>query len=579
MSLPGERLIELSPLPMVQAVQLFRSRATVDHTFDVGLIADIVERVDRVPLAIELAAARTISMDAQDLCDALLDPLSALDAPGASGRQGTLRRTIAWSWDLLSPQEQHALAQISLFQAKFRPSWAVRLVGTASVLHGLREKALLRWHPHAPGFLVLYAAVRTLALERLMSSGQLDRTRRRYHEIVFDVAGSPYDEPYGWSWANVKHLADLEHDLRAISRIDDAAVAVRAALLLDVQLAATGGESLRTQLSSNAVRHLDDIPDELAVELLTRLAVTSHGRGEREEAKRRLHAAVKRSRTSLDPEVAQSLSVAHAQLVLRTDPVVARRHLQAARSQAIDLGDPERVAMTWFLEGHLLEQLKDLVGAATAFAQAARISATTAVPVVEPVARYNLAFLALQQGDHDVADAEIQLGLRRLEARGDERAELARGFLVLLAQDRGDLLTAERLARACMAFGDAGHQRGVQGEDRFVHANVLHELGRLDEAHDRYSQAIEHYVAVGRGRDIAVTNGMMAIMEARRQRGGVARVHLREAEPGLVDGDPDALLVLEAARAAIDDQPIDALIEAKATSFIARLLLRCLGAL
>jgi predicted ATPase/DNA-binding SARP family transcriptional activator len=122
-----EQLIAVPPLDLADAaVELFTERASAaSQVFDgVGDRDDVVEicrRLDGVPLAIELAAARIRSLSPADLVERLDDRLRLLSGGrrGSVERHRTLRATIQWSYDLLSPEEQLLFQRLSIFAGPF----------------------------------------------------------------------------------------------------------------------------------------------------------------------------------------------------------------------------------------------------------------------------------------------------------------------------------------------------------------------------------------------------------------------------------------------------------------------------
>ena len=122
-----ERLVAVAPLePTGPGAELFNERASaVSHIFDPHAsrrdVEEICRRLDGVPLAIELAAARTTSLTPADLLGRLDDHLRLLVAGPRTGaeRHRTLRATIKWSYDLLSPPEQRLFQQLSIFVGPF----------------------------------------------------------------------------------------------------------------------------------------------------------------------------------------------------------------------------------------------------------------------------------------------------------------------------------------------------------------------------------------------------------------------------------------------------------------------------
>ena len=123
----GEQLIAVTPLnPTDAGVELFNERATAaSHTFDPVLhredVEEICRRLDGVPLAIELAAARTTSLAPADLVERLDDRLRLLSGGRRTTveRHRTLRATIQWSYDLLTHSEQQLFQRLSIFAGPF----------------------------------------------------------------------------------------------------------------------------------------------------------------------------------------------------------------------------------------------------------------------------------------------------------------------------------------------------------------------------------------------------------------------------------------------------------------------------
>jgi predicted ATPase len=160
----GETSFELSPLRLPRAgedirasdaVRLLVNRARgIRYDWDARpeVMAEIVTRLDGIPLAIELAAARLAVMSAEQVRDRLrhrFDLLATRHA-GTPERQRALRNTIDWSWDLLDQDEQSLLAELSVFSGGFELQTVEALVGreesranAATILEALRHKSLL----------------------------------------------------------------------------------------------------------------------------------------------------------------------------------------------------------------------------------------------------------------------------------------------------------------------------------------------------------------------------------------------------------------------------------------------------
>jgi len=141
----GEHEYLLDPLPEVDAVALFRQRAFVTEPDEA--VHEICRRLDGLPLAIELAAARTRVLPPDQLLERLERALPILtggrrDAPQ---RQRTLRATIEWSYDLLSPEEQWLFARLGVFAGSLTVESAETVCDTElDTLEALVEHSLVR---------------------------------------------------------------------------------------------------------------------------------------------------------------------------------------------------------------------------------------------------------------------------------------------------------------------------------------------------------------------------------------------------------------------------------------------------
>jgi non-specific serine/threonine protein kinase len=205
MSLPDPECIEpLYLLSQYEAVELFTERArAVKPDFvlteeDACAVAEICVRLDGLPLAIELAAARSKLLTPQMMCQRLESRLGALtggprDLPA---RQRTLRGAIDWSYDLLEPVEKTLFARLSVFQGG-RSVEAVEAVcsrGLAiDVLEGLESllnKSLLRQEVGLGGDtrFVMLEMIHEYAREWLEESGEAEDLRRRHAEYYLELA-------------------------------------------------------------------------------------------------------------------------------------------------------------------------------------------------------------------------------------------------------------------------------------------------------------------------------------------------------------------------------------------------------
>jgi predicted ATPase len=172
LALAGEHVIPVDPLERTDAVDLFvaRAEAAGATALDAGAVAKLCQRLDDLPLAIALAAARTPALPPELLLERLVDRLDLLrGARDAEDRQRTLTATIGWSYDLLSNEEKRSFRNLSLFLGGASLE-AVEEVAEAELddLASLVAKSLVRVlsTPHGPRYWML-ETIRDFAVARL----------------------------------------------------------------------------------------------------------------------------------------------------------------------------------------------------------------------------------------------------------------------------------------------------------------------------------------------------------------------------------------------------------------------------
>jgi predicted ATPase/DNA-binding SARP family transcriptional activator len=198
----GETLWAVPPLSRADAIQLFAERAEAVGGLipeDEGdALVDLCARLDGMPLAIELAAARSRSLPVEQLADRLDDRFRLLTggARTALPRQQTLRAVVEWSYDLLFSDEQQVFDRFAVFAgaASLEAAEAVCAGGTvepvdvADLLARLVDKSLLEVERRDGQ--ARYRQLQTLALygrERLAASEDAQATRQRHAEHFLDL--------------------------------------------------------------------------------------------------------------------------------------------------------------------------------------------------------------------------------------------------------------------------------------------------------------------------------------------------------------------------------------------------------
>jgi predicted ATPase/class 3 adenylate cyclase len=220
-------------LDRYESVRLFVTRArAVKPAFrltddNAAAVAGIVVRLQGMPLAIELAAARIKLLPPESILERLRDQLATLGggARDLPERQQTLRGAIAWSYDLLEEPARRLLRQLSVFAAGCSLEMAEAICGPASelgldVLDGIEalvDQSLLRAEEVAgqPRFRML-ETIRAFSAEQLSASGEADTICERHARAFLALAEEAAAELPGSDQRGWLDRLDVEHDnLRA----------------------------------------------------------------------------------------------------------------------------------------------------------------------------------------------------------------------------------------------------------------------------------------------------------------------------------------------------------------------------
>jgi non-specific serine/threonine protein kinase len=224
----GEEILRVPPLSLPgpsarasEAVRLFRDRArAADRAFRLTeettpAVVEICRRLDGIPLALELAAARIATFSAPELADRLDERYRLLAAPGEPlPHHRTLQATVGWSVDLLTPDERTMLSHLGVFAGTFTLTAAVEVChggpiaadDVPALLARLVDRSLvLREGRRAPGRYRILETVRTFACEPAGHALHLAHLRWCAHLVATD----------GGTTAWVEQVADALDDIRA----------------------------------------------------------------------------------------------------------------------------------------------------------------------------------------------------------------------------------------------------------------------------------------------------------------------------------------------------------------------------
>jgi predicted ATPase/class 3 adenylate cyclase len=577
--LPGEQVLPLEPLPLdVEAVELFELRARAQRPgFTVNDdnrrdVREIVRMLDGLPLAIELAAARIRIMSPARLVERLRDRFKLLaGARGASGRQATLRRAIDWSWDLLEPWEQAALAQCSIFEGGFTLEAAEAVLDLTEwpeaapvmdVVQALVDKCLLRtWFPSGrrrhdidEPYFGMYISIHEYASEKLHAMGP-DRslaTERRHGEY-FARHGSDEAIESLHVFGGIERRRELALDIdnlvaacRRAARRNDAEVAVStyraAAEVFDLQ----GPFRLAVELGA-AMLALPgaDAPQRGIVLLASGRAVRRIGRTD--DAASQVEAALTAARES-GREVDETTALLALGIL---------RHEQGRSTEGLGLlkagiALAQRIGHRR-LEGDGLDKLGcidapqgRLDEARTSFESALAIQREIGDRRAEAIATLHLGNISREFGRLDDAAALYEKARdigREIGSRRDESSASRAMALILLDQKRVD--EAQALCEAALAINREVGLRSEEGSILELQAGALSDSGRLEEALPRYAQALNLHRELGNRHREGVTLAGFGDALARRGRLSEARRAFRDGEALLREtGDRMMLAVL-----------------------------------
>jgi predicted ATPase/class 3 adenylate cyclase len=209
----GEHVYPLEPLELKSAVTMFVERAAAagrELEAD-GTVAQICVRLDCLPLALELAAARARLLEPESMLGRLERSLSVLTRGSADApeRQQTLRATIEWSHDLLQEDARVLLRRLSVFAGGFSLDAAEQAAGgDLDALEELVDLSLLK--AREGGRFLMLETIREFAAEQLVESGEEAALKRAHADFVVELAEAA--EPHLRGSGQEKWLRAIDDD-------------------------------------------------------------------------------------------------------------------------------------------------------------------------------------------------------------------------------------------------------------------------------------------------------------------------------------------------------------------------------
>lgn len=456
--LSGEYDIPVAPLELADstsdggapspAMQLFVARArAVNPDFDLDEenappVAAICARLDGLPLALELAAARISALTPQALLDRLERRLPLLtggprDLPD---RLRTMRDAIAWSYDLLDEQERSLFRRLAVFVGGFDLEGAGAVAGGDAVetldrVTSLVEKSLLRQLADPvggePRFLMLQT-IREFGLEELAISGEEAEIRAAYAGFFLALAEESHDRLFAPGYERVLARLDAEHDN------------IRAALTWALASGAT-------ETGLRLARALDNY-------------WTLHGHFR--EGRRWLDAVLSADESAPSPVRVRALLSIGWLARSQDDSVAAEPYLTEALETAETLGDFEGHVVALQSLGQVCLQQGDLTGAAVRTEESLSLALADTGSLGSDshfvsLVYANLGQIAMAGGDVVTAEQHLTEALRRQRQLGFAwgLGDTLR-YLGDLARDRGDYDTAQSAYRESLDLAnDHGDRR------------------------------------------------------------------------------------------------------------------------
>ncbi|GAB4207598.1 MAG: hypothetical protein OHK0022_36070 [Roseiflexaceae bacterium] len=430
--LPPERLVEFP------AVRLFVERAqAIKHGFALSeanaqAVAEICARLDGLPLAIELAAMRINLLSPEQIRNALDDRLAVLTGGARDWpeRQQTLRSALAWSYDLLSPEEQQTFRRLAVFANGFSLEAVAAVCSSTQepatlldagpavtlplldLIASLIDKSLLLRHSgnDQEYRFTMLETIRAYALEQLHASGEERTVRARHAAYYLALAEAAKPEFYG------------EHQRAWVERVAAEQDNLRAAL----KWAKDQGEQ------------------ELLWRLVDPMANFWRIHGNLSEGRAWVDLVLARplpdqARSSL-LESAATLAYSHG------DYTAAHHFFQEGLALARALDETARVARQLVLLGYLHSAQGAYAEARAAFEESLTLFRSLGYEREAAAVLNHLGIAAMLRNDLSVAHAALEEGLRRQtnlgDASGMAQARMNLGIVMLL---EGDVGRAEEL--------------------------------------------------------------------------------------------------------------------------------------
>jgi predicted ATPase len=447
--LPGEQAYPVPPLEPDDGNELFLARA---HAVDPGFAAspavpELCARLEHLPLALELAAARVRVLSPEQLLERLAGRLDLLKGGrGVDARQQTLRTTIEWSYELLDEDEQRLFARLAVFRGGCTLESAEEVCDAdLDMLQSLVDKSLVRVRD-GDRFWML-ETIREYAVEQLEALGEADQLRRHHAE----------------------HFLALAEETEALARKVDPATLDRLEREADNMRAALDwlGASEETQL---VLRHAAALVDFWGA------------KGYLEEGRRRLEDALAADGSATAAR-ANALNAAADMALAHGDQEAGRLRAEEALTLHRQLEDPWGTAVSLYTLGHVAAEDEDYETARELWEEAVRLFAEVGDSFLALMTMRMLAWAYDELGESDRAERLMQDVLEHARAAGDKHVEVhALESLAIDAALEGHIEDAASLLEEAWKLNRGLGDRFREAVIVCRFARVLAHAGRVEAA-------------------------------------------------------------------------------------------------
>ncbi len=515
-----ETVIDLGPLDVDDAVELFLARA--DRAYpgaaDRAAIRRVAILLDAMPLAVELAAARTRLMSPRDICARLEERLDFLGDHRKGGRQATLSSAIEWSWNLLTAAERTAFAQCAVFRGGFSLEAAEAVLDLSAVpgapyvldvVQGLRDKSLLYVDEDESDIRFdMYRPIKMFAAKKAAATADLAAVTRRHARYVVTRTEELLHSRRGLSGAHAVAEVSVERNnlLSAAENMAgvDTALARRAVLCLAELYQLTGPASQAIPLLEKALAWAKGPVD--SAEVRYHLGRALAARGRTQDASDTFARAVKEALIGQQHRLRVQILGSWSRLEHRNaNPEQVRDLFEQAAEICAREGFDDLTGRIELERSLLIMTSGDFAGALERMQDALALVRYQGDVDLEYRLLVNIGIALVLSGHARSARPHFEQALTLVRALGDRAGEgLVLGNLgatrMVLLEFEGGLAQLQEAVDIHRAVGD----RVLEGVDMYYLALCHHVLRRLDQAETLYDEALAALANVRKGRELAM---------------------------------------------------------------------------